>query len=176
MGSPAGCVVPAREMGMVTYDVDELVVVPGCGVGRVDAIEQMEIGEERVELYRIDLGDSNGRMWVPTNLVAAQGVRKVMSAKSAEEAWAVITAMEAPEARQNWNRRQRRYNEKLMGNEPMELAELLGELAAVRSTKELSFGERKIFERVRELLVAEIAAASGEERGAIEQRMTEVLA
>ncbi len=161
---------------MGTYDVDELVVVPGCGVGRVDAIEQMTIDEEHVELYRIDLGDGNGRMWVPTKLVEEQGVRKVMSSESAEQAWAIITAQVAPESRQNWNRRQRRYNEKLMGNEPLELAELLGELAAVRSTKELSFGERKIFERVRELLVAEIAAACGEERRQIEQRMTNALA
>ncbi|MEO0605104.1 MAG: hypothetical protein AAF211_26985, partial [Myxococcota bacterium] len=142
----------------------------------VDAIEQMTIEEEAVELYRIDLGQSAGRMWVPINLADAQGVRKVMSTESAEQAWQIITAMEAPEARQNWNRRQRRYNEKLMGNEPLELAELLGELAAVRSTKELSFGERKIFERVRELLVSEIAAACGEERMQIEKRMNEVLA
>jgi len=161
---------------METYDVDELVVVPGCGVGRVDAIEQMKIEEEQVELYRIDLGDGNGRMWVPTNLVDIQGVRKVMTTESAEQAWAIITAQEAPDTRQNWNRRQRRYNEKLMGNEPLELAELLGELAAVRSTQELSFGERKIFERVRELLVSEIAAACGQERGKVEQRMAEVLA
>ncbi|MEN0062681.1 MAG: CarD family transcriptional regulator [Myxococcota bacterium] len=161
---------------MKTYGVDELVVVPGCGVGRVEAVETMDVDGERVELYRIDLGESSGRMWVPTNLVDVQGVRKVMSPDSAEEAWSIITAMEAPEARQNWNRRQRRYNEKLMANQPMELAELLGELAAVRSTKELSFGERKIFERVRELLVSEIAAACGQTRGQVEERMTEVLA
>lgn len=161
---------------MHSFDVDELVVVPGCGVGQIDAVEAMDVDGEHVELYRINLGEGNGRMWVPTNLVETQGLRKVMSNESAEEAWAIISAQEAPEARQNWNRRQRRYNEKLMGNEPLELAGLLGELAAVRSTKELSFGERKIFERVRELLVSEIAAASGKPRPQVEQRMTQVLA
>ncbi len=158
------------------YGVEDLVVVPGCGVGRVEAVEQMDVDGEEVELYRIDLGGASGRMWVPTHLVSAQGVRPVMSSDHAAKAWEVIEAQSAPEQRQNWNRRQRRYNEKLMSNEPIEMAELLGELAAVRNKKELSFGERKIFERVRELLVAEIAAATEEPRAKVEQRMTQVLA
>ncbi len=158
------------------YGVDDLVVVPGCGVGRIEAIEKMAVEDEEVELYRIDLGDGNGRMWVPTHLVGAQGVRPVMSSERAEQTWQVIKDQEAPEKRQNWNRRQRRYNEKLMSNEPLEMAELLGELAAVRAQKELSFGERKIFERVRELLISEIAAALGEPRPKVEERMTATLA
>lgn len=158
------------------YTIDDLVVVPGCGVGRVEGVENMAIETERVELYRIDLGDGNGRMWVPTHLAGAQGLRPVMTVERAHEAWAVIEAQQAPEERQNWNRRQRRYNEKLMSNEPIEMAELLGELAAVRNKKELSFGERKIFERVRELLVAELAAATDEPKPNIEKKMVKVLA
>ena len=148
------------------YAVEDMVVVPGCGVGRGEA----------VELYRIDLGDTKGRMWVPTHLVNAQGLRPVMTIERAKEAWTVIEAQAAPDERQNWNRRQRRYNEKLLSNEPIEMAELLGELAAVRNKKELSFGERKIFEKVRELLICEIAAAMAQPRPKIEQRMSKALA
>ena len=160
----------------MVYGVDELVVVPGCGVGRIEAVEEMDVEGEEVELYRIDLGEGNGRMWVPTHLVNAQGVRRVMTGDSAVEAWRVIEAQEAPDERQNWNRRQRRYNEKLMSNEPLEMAELLGELAAVRNKKELSFGERKIFDRVRELLIEELAAATEQTRNNVERRMVQALA
>ncbi|MBX2802618.1 MAG: hypothetical protein KTR31_33370 [Myxococcales bacterium] len=158
------------------FNVEDRVVVPGCGVGRVEAVERMAVEGEEVELYRIDLGETHGRMWVPTNRVTEQGVRPVMSSDRANQAWKVLQEQEAPDERQNWNRRQRRYNEKLMSNEPIEMAELLGELAAVRNRKELSFGERKIFERVRELLVSELAAALGESRPAVEERMTATLA
>lgn len=159
----------------MTFAVSDAVVVPGCGVGRVDAIETMEVAGEQVQLYRIVLGEEDAKMWVPTHRAEAEGLRPVMSEERVANTWQVIEAREAPEKRANWNRRQRRYNEMLMSNQPKELAEVLGELAAVRETKSLSFGERRIFERVRELLIGEIAAAGNVEREVIEKRMADTL-
>lgn len=160
----------------MTFSVSDLVVIPGCGVGHVDAVETMDVGGDPVKLYRITLEKDQARMWVPVHRAAAEGLRPVMSEDRVEETWDVLKAREAPEKRANWNRRQRRYNEKLMSNQPLEMAEVLGELAAVRETKSLSFGERRIFERVRELLVGEIAAARGVSRDKVEARMEDLLA
>ncbi|MCB9743712.1 MAG: hypothetical protein H6740_14020 [Alphaproteobacteria bacterium] len=151
-------------------------MIPGCGVGRIDAVESMDVGGDAVQLYRITLEKDQARMWIPTHRAEAEGLRPVMSADRVKQTWEVISSREAPEKRANWNRRQRRYNEMLMSNKPLEMAEVLGELAAVRETKSLSFGERRIFERVRELLVGEIAAARGESREEIEARMESTLA
>ena len=89
-----------------------------------------------------------------------EAVRPPMSADEAEEVLEVVGAQAAPKERANWNRRQRRYRELLMSNEPRRMAELLGELAAVRKVKALSFGERTLFETVRDLLLAELEVAA----------------
>ena len=88
-----------------------------------------------------------------------------------EQTWEVIRSQEAPDARATWNRRQRRYSEMLMSNSPRALAELLGELAAVRSEKPLSFTEKRMFRQVWDLLVGEISASTGDSREVVEERL-----
>jgi len=164
------CATTDRE-NELEYRQGENVVIPGCGVGRISAIETMEVEGERVQFYRIDLGEKFGLMWVPTLHVEDRGVRPVMSAEQAERTWEVIIQQEMPDVRAPWNRRQRRYTEMIMSNSPQSLAEVLGELSAVRRTKVLSFTEKKMFLQVWELLVAELAAAMGVARSVIVARM-----
>lgn len=159
----------------MNYSVGDSVVLPGCGVGTVQAIQTMEMDGTDVEMYRIDLGEDAGKMWVPLHRAVVSGMRPVMTVEQAERTWQIIKAQEAPEKRANWNRRQRRYNEQLMSNEPEAMAELLGELAAVRSEKPLSFGERRLYERVKGLLTDEIAAALEQPVETVTKRMDEVV-
>jgi RNA polymerase-interacting CarD/CdnL/TRCF family regulator len=54
--------------------------------------------------------------------------------------------------------------------DPLEVAKVLRDLAILRSEKQLSFGERKMFDQARELLVQEIACArSIDEKAAREE-------
>jgi len=160
----------------VNIEVGERVVVPGFGVGVVEAVEKMEVETTPVELYRIGFGEDGGHMWIPLDRMGAEGVRGVMSEERVASTWETIESTVAPEERANWNRRQRRYNEALMSNQPKELAALIGELGAVQARKPLSFGERKIFDKARSLLVAEIVAATGQEASVVETRMEQALA
>ena len=158
--------------------VGDSVVVPGCGVGLVEAVESMDLAGtgNPEQLYRIVFEDTDQRrMWVPVDRVAEQNLRPVMTAALVEQTWEVIKTQEAPDSRATWNRRQRRYSEMLMSNSPRSLAELLGELAAVRSEKPLSFTEKRMFRQVWDLLVGEITASTGEERSVIEARMEKVV-
>lgn len=157
------------------FQVGENVVVCGCGVGVVEAVQIRKVGGENVELYHIEFDDVRGSVWVPTDRVEGR-LRAVMSKERVGKTWQVIARQEAPERGVNWNRRQRAYNEKLLSNKPMELAELFGELAAVEArartnNKTLSFGERGMLDKVRRLLAEEIAAALGEPTEAVEARM-----
>jgi len=159
-------------------NIGESIVVPGCGVGTVEAVESMDLTGTGTpeDLYRISFEDGDQRkMWVPVSRVAEQNLRPVMSAELVEQTWEVIRSQEAPDARATWNRRQRRYSEMLMSNSPRALAELLGELAAVRSEKPLSFTEKRMFRQVWDLLVGEISASTGDTREAVEAHMEKVV-
>lgn len=146
--------------GPLNFAQDELVVVPGCGVGRIEAIETMETGDEPVEMYKIFVESTGVRMWVPTYRAAADGYRRPLDEDRIDAVLEMIRDTTAPDKRATWNRRQRRYQELLMSNDPMQLAALLGELASVRQAKALSFGERKMFDRACELMSTELQSAT----------------
>ncbi len=155
--------------------VGEMLAVPSCAIGEVVAIETLDLGEDAREYYRIQLR-KGVRSWVPVGRLAEQGIRRVMTRKHALETLRILGSQEAPEKRTNWNRRQRRYTETMLHNEPTGLAALLGELDAVRKQKgTLSFTERRFFEKVHTQLVAELSIALEVEPEAAESRVQEAL-
>jgi len=151
------------------FEQDDVVVVPGCGVGKIEAIETMDTGDEPVEMYKIFVESTGVRMWVPTYRATADGFRRPLEEDRIEAVLECIRETTAPEKRATWNRRQRRYQELLMSNDPMQLAALLGELASVRQNKALSFGERKMFDRACDLMSAELQQASPKPKDVVKQ-------
>ncbi len=158
----------------MVFDEGDVVVAPGCGVGHIDSIEGVDLGgDESVQMYKIVLETNGMEMWVPTHRAVIDGIRRPMEASTVDEVLNTIRKTVAPKKRSNWNRRQRRYRELLMSNDPMQLAELLGELASVRQNKALSFGERRMYERAKSLLGAELKAACDDD---VEERFEKALA
>ncbi|MCB9675216.1 MAG: hypothetical protein H6737_08870 [Alphaproteobacteria bacterium] len=148
-------------------------VAPGCGVGHIEDVQGVELGGDSVEMYRIVLEANGMQMWVPVARAGAEGLRPPIGPDAVEAVLAAVRDTVPPATRLNWNRRQRRYREQLMSNDPMQLAQLVGELASVRQEKTLSFGERTMFERARELLQSELSAVA--DAGVVE-RLEEALA
>ena len=61
---------------------------------------------------------------------------------------------------QPWNRRYREYTEMLKSGSPIKVAKVLRDLSKVRGDKgELSYGEKKLMEQARKLLITELALA-----------------
>ena len=60
---------------------------------------------------------------------------------------------------QTWNRRYREYTEKIKTGSPLEIAKVLRDLLVLKGDKELSFGERKMLDTARSLLVKELSIA-----------------
>src|SRR4030065_492095 len=58
-----------------------------------------------------------------------------------------------------WNRRYREYMEKINTGSIYGIAEVLRDLYLLKEEKELSFGERKIMDTAKNLLVKELAIA-----------------
>jgi len=67
---------------------------------------------------------------------------------------------------QNWNRRFKDNLERIKTGSPYEVAEVMRILILLQKERNLSFGEKKMLENVRQLLVMEICHAvdSGEEQ------------
>lgn len=148
--------------------VGDEVVVPALGVGKVETHGPIEIGEETVSAYKIDLGPEDGYYWIPESRLGEKGLRPPMNKKDVKAFWKVLTSQKVPGKRANWNRRRKRYDAMLTSNDPTQMARLLGELVAVQSKKRkkkqtLSFGERRLLEKASALIAGEIAATTGDD-------------
>src|SRR3970282_1491125 len=60
---------------------------------------------------------------------------------------------------QTWTRRYREYTEKIKTGSILEIAKVLRDLFVLKGDKELSFGERKMLDTARNLLVKELSIA-----------------
>ncbi len=58
-----------------------------------------------------------------------------------------------------WNRRYREYTEKIKTGSVFEIAEVLRDLYLLKFDKDLSFGERKMLDTARSLLIKELSLA-----------------
>jgi|AACY02.10.fsa_nt_gi Transcriptional regulators, similar to M. xanthus CarD len=147
--------------------IGDMVVVPSLGVGVVEERGALSLGDDEVPAWRIDLGSDGGTYWLPEHRVGKEGLRAPVDEERVERLWTALTSEKAPQKRDHWNRRRRRYDEMLATNEPLQLAKLVGELLAVQRKKRenrqvLSFSERRLLEKVRQMFTAEVSATTGQ--------------
>ena len=155
---------------------NDLVVVPGLGVGRVEGKEQVDIGSTTLRAFCVTIRDEAGKVWIPEDRTDGHGLRAPMDEATATSHLQAIAKQEAPKKRANWRNRQRRYEQTIASNEPGALAKMIGELLAVQRAKKqkkqvLSFGERRLLDRAKNLLFGEVAAVTGKAMDALERSM-----
>jgi CarD family transcriptional regulator len=74
---------------------------------------------------------------------------------------------EANTDNQPWNRRYREYMDKIKTGSLYDVAEVFRDLFLLKLTKDLSFGERKLYDTAQVLLVRELSTAKKTDEDAI---------
>ena len=143
------------------FTVGDKAVYPVHGVAEVVALEQRDIGGNQTNVYILKIMDTGLKIMVPTMNAGSVGLRELISSKQAKEVYAILKSRDIPRDTQTWNRRYREYMEKIKTGSVFEIAEVLRDLSVLRATKDLSFGERKMLETARGLMVKELAIAKG---------------
>lgn len=143
------------------FSVDQLVVYPAQGVGKVERIENQEIGGTSAEFYIVRILSNNVTLMVPVRNARNVGLRPVCDSEAGKR---ILTALEDRSdftgySGQNWNRRYREYSEKLKSGDLADVAYVLKELLLIGKDKELSFGERRLLEQAMNLITLELAHA-----------------
>jgi CarD family transcriptional regulator len=143
------------------FTVGDKAVYPVHGVAEVVALEQRDIGGNQTSVYILKIVDTGLKIMVPTMNAGSVGLRELITAKQVKEVYAILKSRDIPRDTQTWNRRYREYMEKIKTGSVFEIAEVLRDLSVLRATKDLSFGERKMLETARGLMVKELALAKG---------------
>ncbi|MBI1909947.1 MAG: CarD family transcriptional regulator [Deltaproteobacteria bacterium] len=138
-------------------------VYPAHGVGEVQSIETREISGNRQTFYILKILDNGMTIMVPTTNVKSVGLREVISEDEVDEVYAILKERDVTVDNQTWNRRYREYMDKIKTGSVYEIAEVLRDLSMLKFEKELSFGERKMLDTARSLLIKELAIAQEKE-------------
>jgi CarD family transcriptional regulator len=141
------------------FAVGDKAVYPVHGVAEIVALESREIGGNTTNVYILKVIDTGMRIIVPTTNAGSVGLRDLITSKQVKEVYSILKARDIPRDTQTWNRRYREYMEKIKTGSVFEIAEVMRDLCVLRVTKELSFGERKMLDNARGLLIKELALA-----------------
>ena len=68
---------------------------------------------------------------------------------------------------QTWNRRYREYMDKIKTGSLYDVAEVFRDLSLLKNSKDLSFGERKLYDTAQVLLVRELSTAKNTDEKSI---------
>ena len=156
------------------FKVGDNAVYPGHGVGRVTAIETKEILGKHHMFYTIEIIDSGMKILVPRDNVKSVGLRPIISKEEASQVLDILKVKDVKIDTQTWNRRYREYMEKIKTGSVFEIAEVLRDLFLLKVDKELSFGERKMLDTARSLLMLEISIAKNISVGDVENRFKQI--
>jgi len=156
------------------FNVGDMAVYPAHGVGRIESIEQRQVGDNQQSFYVMKILDSNMVIMIPTAGCRNVGLRCLISAEEVSRIYEILNNRDVEIAPQPWNQRYREYMEKIKTGSPYEIASVLRDLSILRIDKDLSFGERKMMDTAKSLLVKEIALVS--ESGKTETQVEESIA
>jgi len=148
------------------FKVGDLAVYPAHGVGLIERIESQEISGCRQDFYVMRILDNGMIIMIPTNNVENVGLREIIEHTEIPKLYSILKKRDVPIDNQTWNRRYREYMDKIKTGSVFEVAEVYRDLLILKVEKDLSFGERKMLDTARNLLVKEISLAKkvGEEQ------------
>lgn len=165
----------ARIAVAATFVVGQKAVYPARGIAEVIGVEQKEIQGRVQRFYVLQLQETGPRILVPVDKVDHVGLRPVAGDAEVEEVLQILSERAVTLDRQTWNRRYRGFMEKIKSGSIFEVTEVFRDLYRLKSTKALSFGERRMLDTARDLIVHEISAARHQDVATVTEQLEQAL-
>ncbi len=158
------------------FKVGESAVYPAHGIAIVKRIDERVVGGTKKSFYVLTVIENQMTIMVPTDTAEAVGLRSIISDEDVSKVYTILKMRDVKIDQTTWNRRYRDYMEKIKTGSIYEIAEVLRDLFLLRHSKDLSFGERKMLDQAKTLLVREISLARSAPEATIEQEIQAIFA
>jgi CarD family transcriptional regulator len=155
----------------VKFKVGDKAVYPAQGVAEVIRIEEKDIAGSRQQFYVLRILDTDRKIMVPVANAGAVGLRQVISEQEIREIFDILRERTIAFDNQTWNRRYRGFMEKIKSGSLFEVAEVFRDLYRLKGMKPLSFGERRMLDTARGLIVQELSVARAADTQKVEQEL-----
>ncbi|MCA9583606.1 MAG: CarD family transcriptional regulator [Myxococcales bacterium] len=159
------------------FKIGDKAVYPAQGVAEVISIEEKDIAGNRQLFYVLRLldGDKKKKIMVPV-MKAPSVLRAPIADKGIREVYAILKEKVIAFDNQTWNRRYRGFREKIDTGSIYDVAEVMRDLCVLKKDKALSFGERKMLEEARNLVVKELAVAQKKPEEKVQAQIDKIFA
>jgi CarD family transcriptional regulator len=158
------------------FKVGDLAVYPAHGVGVIERVESREISGSFQDFYVMRILENDMIIMIPIKNVNNVGLREIIGRKEVPKLYSILKRRDVMIENQTWNRRYREYMEKIKTGSVYEVAEVYRDLLMLKTEKDLSFGERKMLDTARTLLVKEISLAKKVAEAQIERDLEKIFA
>src|SRR6266481_8635027 len=158
------------------FKVGEKVVYPAHGVGVIESLQVRNVSGTQKKFYMLRIVDSEMTIMIPTENVQTVGLRRIIGRDMVSKVYKILRERRVEIDQQTWNRRYREYTEKIKTGSVLEIATVLRDLFVLKGDKELSFGERKMLDTARNLLVKELSIARSHPEEKIMEELKSIFA
>ncbi len=161
-------------METVVFTEGDMAVYPAHGVGVIKSIETQQVAGVDQTFYVLEIIGNSMRIMIPTSGSENVGLRSIVNKKEASEVLNILKDRGIEIDSQTWNRRYREYMEKIKTGSIFEVAAVLRDLFLLSADKDLSYGERKMLDTAKGLLVKELSIAQDVEEDKISKKIEKI--
>ena len=158
----------ASNSNSTTFKVNQEIVYPLQGVGKITSIENKEFKGEDVLYYIIYLEVSDMTIMVPTDKAEGLGIRAIVSESESQKALKLISEDYEP-VTADWKMRYQMNLDLLKSGSVLDIATVVRTLYHRSKVKELPILERKLFDSALKLLVDEVSFSLAKTKPEVEQ-------
>jgi len=144
----------------MTFQVGEKVIYPNHGVATIESISSRIFAGQFQRYYLLRLTYQNLTVMVPTSHAENVGLRKVTRNGEMARVLDFLSERRCRRSR-DWKDRFKENSERMQGGSLLEIAAVLKGLLRQQAEKPLSFRERKMLDRARHMLIAELCTSRG---------------
>jgi len=158
----------------MNYKIGEKVIYPNQGVGVIEEICIKNIAGQNEEFYMLRIVSNNSKVMIPTSNVENVGIRRLCGPKEVKTLFKILKD-ELNEHNPDWKNRYKGNVERMNSGSIFEVTRVLKNLFFLSFQKSLSFREKKMFDRARQLVVSEIATVKGQKVDEVEKAVDKLL-
>ncbi|MFB0564842.1 MAG: CarD family transcriptional regulator [Candidatus Aminicenantaceae bacterium] len=159
---------------MEPFKIGDKVIYPNQGLGVIEDIKEGDYQGEKFKIYHLRIPSPNTLILIPFSKAEEIGIRKPISLDSIEDIFEFMKNGTV-DITMNWKGRYKEHVELMKTGAMDDMAFVLKGLFYLSLIKPLSFREKRMMEKVKELIITEISEVSALPSSVIEQKVMENL-
>jgi CarD family transcriptional regulator len=159
---------------MNSFKIGDRIIYPNQGLAIIEDIQEELLYGERFQVYRLRILSNNTLVMIPSANTEEMGIRRPITEDAIEEIFQFLKKHRVAVSTE-WKGRYKEHVSLMRSGTIFDMACVLKSLYFLSLTKALSFREKKMLEKVKELLIAEISEVSDLSLQEIEQRLADTL-